>query len=383
MKPFIVICLLLVRLTAISQTIRIADNNINRPGGANVFATLQLAVNAAVDGDIVYIQPSVTTYGDATIGKRITLKGVGFGVTELGGRASTVGTLTIVNSSNGVSSVSNSVFKDFSFSTITFNAGTGSSTFNNLIFENLSGNTINTSNNQPNMNDLVIRNCYVITITLNGNFTHFRTKLYNNIFDRGTISFANAPDPLVTNNIFFTSSNNFYMNFDPSVTGARIEHNIFSGTGNVFYNLRNQQVVNNIFYGTTPGSVGPTFLDNVFSHNLFLTNVSTIPPAATGGGSNSGIGNIVGVAPQFVDAPSAATAWSAVTSLYNYNLGPSSPCLNAASTGDNIGPSSGTYPLNQNVKFTAAAIPIITEFNNTGTVNLNQPLRANVKAKSN
>ena len=45
-----------------AQAIWIADNNFNAPTGANVFPTIQEAIDAASAGDIVHVQPSPTTY---------------------------------------------------------------------------------------------------------------------------------------------------------------------------------------------------------------------------------------------------------------------------------------------------------------------------------
>ena len=62
--PTLILVLFCCGFAANAQTIRIADNNANRPTGANIYATIQTAVDAAVanDNDIVYVQPSPTSY---------------------------------------------------------------------------------------------------------------------------------------------------------------------------------------------------------------------------------------------------------------------------------------------------------------------------------
>ena len=56
MKSTTLLLLLLMGFTATAQTIRIADNNINAPAGANIFtgaSALQNAITAALTNDIV------------------------------------------------------------------------------------------------------------------------------------------------------------------------------------------------------------------------------------------------------------------------------------------------------------------------------------------
>ena len=48
------------------------DNNV----GANAnFSSLQDAIDAAADNDVIYIQPSLNSYGTVTINKRLTIVG--------------------------------------------------------------------------------------------------------------------------------------------------------------------------------------------------------------------------------------------------------------------------------------------------------------------
>ena len=51
---------------ACAQTIRIANNNPDATPGVNVYTgsdALQDAIDAAASGDIIYITPSLTSYG--------------------------------------------------------------------------------------------------------------------------------------------------------------------------------------------------------------------------------------------------------------------------------------------------------------------------------
>ena len=389
MKSTALLLLLLIGLTTTAQTIRMADNNANAPTGANIFSTIQAAVNAAVPGDIVYITPSLTSYGNVTISKRIKLVGVGFNTPELGSRTSTLGTITLLSSADGVNSTSNSEFRGFNFLDFTFTAGgVGALPYNDILIEKVSGRFITYSGAHNPINNLTIRNCSVGAIHVNQ--PNLNTRIYQNVIQMVTtvccsfdgIYNNNGTNLLITNNLMYfynNSQNHIPFNLTNS-TNTRIEHNLFSGGFFAFRNLTNTPVTNNIFFGVNPASSGATnFSINVFSNNL-VTPGFTIPPAAVGGGANSGLGNLANLSPLFVNGPASATTWAAT---YDYSFPNTSPCYNAATTGDNIGPSGGLYPLATNVVFAPSAIPLITLFNNSGVVPQNQPLKSNIKAKSN
>lgn len=376
MKPAIfslIVCAFSISATA--QTIRIADNNANAPTGANIYTTLQAAIDAAVADDIVYITPSVTSYGNATVGKRITIKGVGFGITEIAPRGSSVGILTIVNSSNGTDNISGLVLTGFYFSTITFAAGTGGSPYNNIVADNITGGSFNHTACLPSAtSNLTIRNSLINAINIGFCSGTNNTLIYNNI-NNVSLDVRNSSNAVITNNLFIVTS----FNTEDLSPNARIEHNIFSGTTTtVFYRLVNAIVTNNIFYGTRPNASGGIFHSNTFSNNLVL-DAFTFPPAAIGGPANSGVNNIQGTGPLFTNAPVSTT----YNATYDYTLQAGSPCIGAATTGENIGPSGGLYPWTGNLTLNATAMPVITQFGNSGVVPQNQPLKSNINAKAN
>jgi hypothetical protein len=378
MKAFITGLLIILVTVSYAQTIRIADNNPNAPTGTNVFTgtnALQNAVNAAAEGDIVYIQPSLTSYGNVTVGKRIHLKGVGFYVPELGARGSMINTLTISNSDNGVHSISNAMFSGFSFITINFANGTGSGVYNNLIFENLSGTTFNHNACVQQVDGLIIRQSSITTLNMSQCSLVSNAKIYKNAIG-GNVDVRNATNPLFTNNVFYkTGSTSIHFG---NSTGVRLEHNIITGSGATFADMTNGIVVNNIFYGPTPNAFpSNTFYDNTFSNNLVL-NAYTFPVPGNGG-VNSGVGNISGTGPLFTNAPVS----SSYSDTYDYTLMSGSVCIGAATTGDNIGPSGGLYPWTGTLTLKTAAIPLITVFGNSGVVPQNQPVKSAIKAKSN
>jgi hypothetical protein len=379
MKPLLLtLFLTLTTFIATAQTIRIADNNANRPTGANIYPTLTAAIAAAAQDDIVYITPSTTSYGDATVGKRITIKGVGHGVAEIAPRTSSIGTLTIVNSSDGTNNVSGLLLTGFSFGTIQFATGTGNSPYNNITADNIAGTFFNHTACLPAgpTNNLTIRNS-LINVTNIGHCSGTGSTLIHSNILNSNLDIRNSSNAVLSNNLLISSIS--LLNTNNSSPNIRVEHNIFSGSSNIaLQQITDAIITNNIFYGTLPNSSGAPFHSNTFSNNLVL-NTYTFPPAALGGPANSGVNNITGVGPLFTNAP-VSIGYNAT---FDYTLQAGSPCIGAATTGENIGPSGGLYPWTGNLTLKASAIPVITLFGNSGVVPQNQPVKANIKAKSN
>ncbi len=101
----------LTAFAASAQTILIADNNPNRPTGPNIYATLQAAIDAAALGDIVYVQPSLTTYGDVSINKQITLRGMGFNTGKDLAYSSVTGDITLTNTVDNSTAASGTIIE--------------------------------------------------------------------------------------------------------------------------------------------------------------------------------------------------------------------------------------------------------------------------------
>jgi hypothetical protein len=311
--------------------------------------------------------------------------GLGHGVSEFGARNSYIRRINLQRSSDGFAAVSGAVFKGFSVDYFDFtNGGSGSFTFDNIVLDNLSIYTVNQPGG-PRINNLTIKNSVIGGIYLTLASGNENTKIYQNrlgvdIYQR-PINIFYATNPLITNNLIYWHSVSFNIQNSSNV---RIEHNVISGSGQTFEYLQNALVVNNIFFGMTAGCINTTytFKDNVFSNNLVTTAGFVMPPAANGGGTNSGANNLAsGSNPQFTSA-SVVTVLGAA-SLFNYTLQAGSVCIGAATTGENIGPSGGLYPWTSNLSLKPSNIPVITEFGNSGVVPQNQPLKSNIKAKSN
>ena len=152
-----------------------------------------------------------------------------------------------------------------------------------------------------------------------------------------------------------------------------------------FSYLYNDIVTNNIFYGQSPRANNTNY-GNVFNNNLaYGSSNNTLPPAASGGVNNTGTGNIEDLVPSFVNAELLNT-WS---SAYDYTLNPGSPALAGSAqnpSSEDIGITGGTFALTGstiNFQLDTSPMPTIEAFNTSVTINPNDDLPVNIKAKGN
>jgi hypothetical protein len=82
MKNTILICLLVFSFSTFAQTIRRCNNDFSIPLGLNTYRTLQEAHDAAAPNDIIYIEPSGTSYGSLTCAKTLKIYGNGYAHNE-------------------------------------------------------------------------------------------------------------------------------------------------------------------------------------------------------------------------------------------------------------------------------------------------------------
>lgn len=103
MKKIVLIFSLFLGLAINAQTTWIVNNNPNQYAD---FTTLQEAVDGASNGDVLMIQPSPDSYGNADINKQLTIVGRGYYLDanpEVVGSQweSVVGSITFINGSEG------------------------------------------------------------------------------------------------------------------------------------------------------------------------------------------------------------------------------------------------------------------------------------------
>ncbi|MBT8272253.1 MAG: hypothetical protein KJO77_00515, partial [Bacteroidia bacterium] len=101
----------------VAQTVRTVDN---RPQSGAQYTTVAAAIAASIPGDIIYIHPSTSSYGNFTIDKTLTLIGSGHDPSNFGGIRSTIGTVTLAGTGNP--DVSGTVFTGLNIGHITANS---------------------------------------------------------------------------------------------------------------------------------------------------------------------------------------------------------------------------------------------------------------------
>jgi hypothetical protein len=333
-------------ITVNGQTIRRVNNN---PGvtGVNIYATVQAAHDAAVAGDIVYVEPSVSDFALSLIcTKQLTILGNGW-VSEF---------------SNVVSQPPQNQLTS-KITTIKFNDGSENS--------KLIGIEITASLLAPievNVPNITIDRCFSRTGGMY--FGTSNSKKGNNC----TITRTR-----------FTSYNITSANNGASGPGANCTiQNCIIGNGSIDY-LYGALIQNNIL-------VSAICSNSIISNNIFLanggpaisepsnTNTNTISNNLTVSttGLPNGNGNINGAALNTIFQ--VATPSSTSTPDNGYQLSVSSPAIGIGTSGVDAGAFGGSNPY----KIAGLPpIPIITNFTTSGVGNTTTPLQVSVTVRGN
>ena len=298
LKITLVLCLF--AYLAKAQTVHTVDN---RSQSGAMFTVLQDAIDAAVAGDIIQIHPSETSYGNATIGKTLTLVGLGHDpITNDQGLTALVSNILFFGTA------ANSEIKGLTINAIVHGGGT----VNNLDDIHIIHNRINSAISVSVANGLadfwVVEGNY-FTSSTTCLLTNSDGWLIKNNFMLGGVSGLNVTN-LVTNNIFFSTSNSATDNFFNNCTSTIISNNIFVTNGNMtefaISNSTNLDFRNNLTYSY----VGNDIVDLPGTNNLDNTN------------------------PMFVTAPTTTE-----DDFYDndYHLAAGSPGVNYGTDGTSIG----------------------------------------------
>lgn len=373
-------------LPTLAQQVFIADNNFNAPTGANIFGTIQEAVDAASAGDFIYIQPSVTAYGNAAVDKELHLRGIGFNLDKDLPFTSVMGTLTVQNNSDNTSDPSNSTIKGLQITTLYLTYQSGSVTYDlaNVTVENcLITNFTGFTARPITTNNLQVIDNRITSLFFSGAATDLL--LRNNFITSSiTLNSSSGSTAIITNNILYATITK-RSNGDNVI----IKNNNFIGTKNsssaFSSEIRDAIVANNIFYGRTPSLFASGTTSTVFQRNIFTNNISyetgddQLPP--TGGGvGNTGDGNIVATSPLFVDVP-ILNSWA---DTHDFTLQAGSPALGAGSDGEDIGITGGTFGFTAtNFQLDTTPLPTIQILNTNTVINPGDDLDVRIKAKSN
>lgn len=328
MKTLVNVILLLVIAATAHATVRTVSNDATRPAQYNGTGNTGFtnAVTASAAGDTIYVYGSPFSYGTITVSKRLVVIGAGYGPNNQFGQPTRVDGVQLFR--DGSTDCSGSVITGL-----------------------LIANSITLSGTVAPINITVYRNRISSYIyTYNGGLNSSGWTIYNNIVyqvigsssGRTTSSVTNV---IIANNIITGSITNFNSNT------VLIDHNIFLGQNNL-YALWNAIISNNIFTRTSGNVLNGEVVFNTFNNNI--SNQNTIGAASsysptnifentwisTGGGSNSGGGNLVGTNPLYIDV----TNFDTYSATSNYRLQASSPGKNAGTDGTDLGIYGGSYP---------------------------------------
>lgn len=326
----------LLGFNSTNATVITVNNSPNNPGQ---YAQIDPAIAAANPGDTIYVQGSSATYSNATVTKSLTIIGPGaFSQTPLQLQAK--------------------------ISVLTVNSGVSNLAIKGLyVLDIISANSLNGSH------DIVISNCQIGQyISLNGCINTYNIIIRNNIIRNfGSVNVGMSAVSAAVGCYNFVLENNFFNGSlnDFNLTNTLIQHNIFiSNNSNAFGNPTSNLIINNnIFYNTNPSA---NAVACIFNNNITYNSGTTY--AALGGS------NLDNVDPLFVNVPN-----NNFSSTYNYNLQTSSPGVNAASDGSDI----GFYGGAGNVTLTGEVynMPVIRKMDIQNT-NVPQNGNVNVKVRS-
>lgn len=340
-----ILAILCLYTSAFAQTVRRCNNN---PGitGVNVYTTIQAAHDAAVAGDIIYVEPSITGYGNLTCSKRLNIIGNGYFLDQN----------TNVSFDTRNSSIGN----------IVFIAGSTNSFLKGMLTQTVDIN---------NVSNVTINRCKVSQVRFNFNISasspstnHTVSQCFieSSLFGWNSMTTnGGGKNCIITNNIVASGG---ISDFENSV----IQNNIIMGPGGTGGSaFSNCSVTNNIVNSGTTGGSSTTLIiggGNTISNNIMLGNTYTFPA----GNGNINNGNLVTTF--LVANPNSSNPDK------DFQLAAGSPAAGIGTGGTNAGAFGGANPY---ILSGLPAYPIITNFTTSGVGNTSTPLQVSVTIRSN
>ena len=344
MKRIVLAVMSLFALSAANATIRVVNNNNPSPGQ---YTDLQVAVNAAIAGDTIYVTGSPNVYsGTISLVKKLVIIGTGHSPQKVNPLISRVNNFSFDNKAASgsqiigldldwiifsVDSVADVLIKrnkiraaiSFDYTTTGLGANTGGGRFLRLTVES----NYFTNGGGPDFDA--------------GYYSTYRdVYIRNNVFTGPLIGFQNSNNVYVTNNLFLGDGR---LSYSYNV-GLYVQSNIFMRNGANFATN----------YGTTDNTTGCEWRYNL-SYGLQTNN---LPNDGNAGGGN--FGNKNGVDPQFTGFVSGASGPNNWDYIYDFTPAAASPLKNAGNDGSDIGPTGNPF-VNYN-KYGIPNIPQIRSF---------------------
>ena len=354
-------CTLGLFLTNIdAQTIITIDNNAN---STTTYTTIQDAHDNDMDNDIIYVQPSGTSYGNLNITKPLTI--VGRSHSEPG-KISTIGAVSVRSS--------NVVVKGLFISSLTWSS-TGAplpppySGFR--LYECEVSSTFNLGTFSVTTDDSEVRGC-ILRSGLFVDDTASNVLVSNNII-LSTLTTEQALTLVVANNVFRGTSSITLNNNDPADETMILFNNMFilNSGSNRFVNLNN----------------GPFNLSNNLTYNYGLGNLDYTSNAS---GSFIETASLNNTNPLFTDVDnSVAQSFAGTSSAYDSAFRPEddltlqggSPALTGGGGGSEIGLFNNGF--NYKKLGEPRGLPTLDVLTYDGAVPKNGNINVTVRAKAN
>jgi len=229
--------LLLTSLSIQAQNIITIDNG---PQSTTPLKTIAEAISAAVDGDIIYVQASASTYGAATVDKEVTI--IGRSHSEVN-NISTLGGVSI--------KASNVTLKGLNCGGISCSsAAPGSPITNVKVYECKGSFTFGQgyTRTTPTLDGIEIRGCVVGSIN---QYDDALNVLVSNNIITSNISIYNPTKITIGNNIFRVSSNLSFNNSGAEETAILFNNmfiNNYGAQGNITFTSGDWNVSNCLTY---------------------------------------------------------------------------------------------------------------------------------------
>jgi hypothetical protein len=351
MKNVVLIFLLAISCSTFAQTIRRCNNN---PGvsGVNVYTTIQAAHDAAVAGDIIYVEPSTVTYGNLACIKRLTIIGNGYNIdknanTPFDTRTSKLGS-------------------------VTFDNGSANTLLTGMEVIGMAINDVNitvTRCKLPGISFGVSSNL-VAGVNSRGNNASITKSIIG-----GTLSGQNSTTVANQYGYNCNISNNIQQGAINSMTNTVISNNVFQlaavGGGNLS-SINGCSVTNNIY--DARGLSGTINYVNTGAGNTISNNICLDLAGSPSGNGNVSFGNSTAT---FL----SANPWSTVANEdAPFQLAVGSPAIGIGTGGNNAGAFGGANPY---ILSGLPAYPVMTNFITTGVGNTSTPLQVSVTVRGN
>jgi len=332
MKPkhVLILSLILFSTSTIAQTIR-RVNNTGIPLGANMYASLQEAHNAASAGDIIQIEGSGSTYAGATITKKLTIIGPGYFL------ASNYPSFGDVRPA------------DFYGANIIFDTGSEGSSISGC--SNLAINVKVPNISIIGNNDLTVDIGYGSSISLTG------ILISKNYYVRPYGWTSKSAVLVISNNYIYST----YNLGDANYSGT-FSNNIIGGS----ISLANFNTSNNILIQGTPSFSNCTFANNIDARAL--TNSSAF------GTTNGNQAN--------VDKTKLFVGLTGTSTDGQWKLKAGSVAIGAGTGGTDCGMFGGGDPYELS-GISSADYPAIIKLTTSGTGSTTTPLSVTISTKSN